>query len=186
LTIQYPLDGTLFPPGIAPATFRWRGGNEARLVAFAFADGSDPIRASCSERQWTPSDEQWETIKRRSVAEPAEVTIRGVTRGSQQKALSAAGISISTSQDDARGESSPAVLLSRFTSSDRAANIPEFVNADPGAIKRIRQRFVDDASYLRAGVLNARRGYHKVATREFRQALEMNPKNVEAYVSLAG
>ncbi len=513
LTIEYPLDGTLFPPDIAPATFRWRDGAEAWLVAVAFADGSDPIRASCSKRQWTPSDEQWETIKRRSVAEPAEVTIRGVTRGAEHKELSAAGISIGTSQDevgapifyrevnlpfvdavkdpshirwrfgavsskeqppivleklavcgnchsfsadgtvlgmdvdyandkgsymvdavkeeivldssniitwsdyrreegeltfgllsqvspdgrylvstvqdqsvfvprddlafsqlffpvkgilaiydrqtksfsplpgaddkrfvqsnptwspdgkeivfarskvhrlenlgerktvlldeeacpeflnegdtflfdlyripfnegkggraepiqgasgngmsnyfaqyspngkwivfckaksfmllqpdselylmpaeggdarrmrcntsrmnswhswspngkwmvfsskcnsahtqlflthvDERGESSPAVLLSRFTSSDRAANIPEFVNAKPNAIKRIRQRFVDDASYLRAGTLNARRGFHDVAAREFRQALEINPKNVEAYVALA-
>ena len=516
LTIQYPLDATLFPPDIAAPTFRWQDGNEASdawLVAVALADQSGPIRASCSDRHWTPSDEQWETIKLGSVGEPAEVTIWGVNRRAEQKVLSTATISISTSHDevgapifyrevnlpfidavkdpsrirwrfgtvaskeqppivleklavcgnchsfsadgavlgmdvdyandkgsymvdvvreeivldssniiswgdyrredgeptfgllsqvspdgryvastvqdrsvfvpkddlafsqlffpikgilviydrqtksftslpgaddkqfvqsnptwspdgkhivfarskvhrlknpggrktvlldkeacseflsegktflfdlyripfnegkggraepiegasrngmsnyfaryspdgkwivfckaktfmllqpdselfvmpaeggkarrmrcntsrmnswhswspngkwmvfsskcnsaytqlflthfDEQGESSPAVLLSRFTSPDRAANIPEFVNADPGAIKRIRQRFVDDASYLRAALLNARHGYHNAAIREFRQALQINPENVEVHVALA-
>ncbi len=85
---------------------------------------------------------------------------------------------------DDEGRTSPAVLLSRFTASDRAANIPEFVNAPLDAIRTIRQRFVDDASLVRAGLLNAQQGYHRDATREFRQALEMNPENVEAYVGL--
>jgi len=85
---------------------------------------------------------------------------------------------------DDEGRTSPAVLLSRFTASDRAANIPEFVNARPDAIRTIRQRFVDDASLVRAGLLNAQQGYHRDATREFRQALDINPKNAEAYVGL--
>ncbi len=50
---------------------------------------------------------------------------------------------------DDRGESTPAVLLSRFTARDRAANIPEFVNLKPEAIKHIAVNFLDDYSYAR-------------------------------------
>jgi len=85
---------------------------------------------------------------------------------------------------DDQGRTSPAVLLSRFTASDRAANIPEFVNVPPDAIRTIRQRFVDDASLVRAGLLNAQQHYHQDAVREFGQAVEINPKNVRAYVGL--
>jgi len=38
---------------------------------------------------------------------------------------------------DEEGRSTPPVLLSQFTASDRAANIPEFVNNKPTAIKKI-------------------------------------------------
>ena len=85
---------------------------------------------------------------------------------------------------DDEGRTSPAVLLSRFTASDRAANIPEFVNALPDAIRTIRQRFVDDASLVRAGLLNAQQDYHLDAMRDFRQALELNPNNVDGHVGL--
>ncbi|MFH1918332.1 MAG: hypothetical protein ABIP48_00380 [Planctomycetota bacterium] len=43
------------------------------------------------------------------------------------------------------------MVLSQFTAPDRAANIPEFVHPAAGAIKRIREQFVDDNSYRRAG-----------------------------------
>jgi len=42
------------------------------------------------------------------------------------------------------GESSPPVVLSRFTASDRAANIPEFVRVKPGAIRNIEPVFLDE------------------------------------------
>ncbi|MCP4451244.1 MAG: hypothetical protein GY809_07260, partial [Planctomycetes bacterium] len=44
---------------------------------------------------------------------------------------------------DEKGYSTPPVLLDHFTVPDRAANIPEFVNAHPGAIARIHARFLD-------------------------------------------
>ena len=43
---------------------------------------------------------------------------------------------------DEQGDSSPPILLSHLTAPGRAANIPEFVNADPNAIRRIREQFV--------------------------------------------
>jgi hypothetical protein len=47
---------------------------------------------------------------------------------------------------DEQGRSSPPVALDWFTSPGRAANIPEFVNAPPGAIRQVRQEFIE---YLR-------------------------------------
>ena len=78
---------------------------------------------------------------------------------------------------DEQGHSSPAVLLSRFTSQDRAANIPEFVNLQPNAIKTIHEEFVDDISFLRSGLSNARRGHHELALAAYRKALELNAQN---------
>lgn len=42
---------------------------------------------------------------------------------------------------DENGQDSPAVLLHNFSSPDRAANIPEFVNLESGALKIINARF---------------------------------------------
>lgn len=85
---------------------------------------------------------------------------------------------------DEQGNTSPAVLLSRFTSSDRAANIPEFVHRQAGAITRIHEKFVDDHSYLRAGVLNAKQGFYDAAAAAFQKALELNPNRQGAHASL--
>ncbi len=53
---------------------------------------------------------------------------------------------------DQQGHSSPPVVLSHFTVQDRAANIPEFVHPRFRQVKSIREQFVDDNSYARAGI----------------------------------
>ena len=52
---------------------------------------------------------------------------------------------------DQWGHSTPAVLLEHFTAPDLAANIPEFVNAESEAIRKIREQFLNDYSFVRAG-----------------------------------
>jgi tetratricopeptide (TPR) repeat protein/Tol biopolymer transport system component len=86
---------------------------------------------------------------------------------------------------DERGNSTPAILLDHFTAPDRAANIPEFVNALPSAITRIREQFLDDYSHLRAGMSFLKADDHEGAEREYREALELNSENVKAHVDLA-
>ncbi len=82
---------------------------------------------------------------------------------------------------DASGESTPAMVLDRFTSSDRAANIPEFVNATPGAIQRIHEQFIDDLSYTRAARAYVKAGDYAGTQRQCLKALELNPRNAEAH-----
>ena len=86
---------------------------------------------------------------------------------------------------DEQGNSSPAVLLERFTAPDRAANIPEFVNASPTAMKKIREQFVDDNSFVRAANELLKADDFEAAQQQVRKALELNPKNAEAHYVLA-
>jgi len=85
---------------------------------------------------------------------------------------------------DEQGRSSPAVLLEHFTAPDRAANIPEFVNTKPTAIKKIREEFLNDYSFVRAGNEFFKAGDADNAIQEYKNALELNPKNAEAHLKL--
>lgn len=85
---------------------------------------------------------------------------------------------------DEQGESSPPVLLAHFTAPDRAANIPEFVNAVPDAIGVIRERFIDDYSRARAAYVLENSGDLERAIAEYQKALEINPRNVHAHQRL--
>jgi tetratricopeptide (TPR) repeat protein len=85
---------------------------------------------------------------------------------------------------DEQGQSSPAVLLEHFTSSDRAANIPEFVNAGPMAIRKIREDFLDDYSFLRAASEFFKGNDFIGAERQCRKSLELNPKSAKAHAIL--
>ena len=80
---------------------------------------------------------------------------------------------------DETGDDSPPVLLERFTSPDRAANIPEFVRLPGDAIADIRESFLDPYSFLRAGMANENTGDHKGAERAFRRGLELAPEDPE-------
>ena len=80
---------------------------------------------------------------------------------------------------DETGESTPPVLLERFTGSDRAANIPEFVALPAEAIAQIKEQFLDAYSFLRAGMANERTGDYPGAVRSYQRGLDVAPGNVE-------
>ena len=86
---------------------------------------------------------------------------------------------------DEEGNSTPAVLLDHFTAPDRAANIPEFVNAETSAIKKISEQFLDDLSHFRAAMSFLKANDHEGAEKEYRKALKLNPENVLAHLDLA-
>lgn len=85
---------------------------------------------------------------------------------------------------DEDGNDSPPVLLERFTSPDRAANIPEFVRLPGDAITSIRENFLDPYSFLRAGLANQRTQDNTGAIRLFRRGLELAPNDPELHNAL--
>jgi len=85
---------------------------------------------------------------------------------------------------DEDGNSTPPVVLDRFTSKDRAANIPEFVPIAANAIAKIDEQFVDAYSFLRAGMANERSGNYVDAVKSYLRGLEVEPENVEILNSM--
>jgi tetratricopeptide (TPR) repeat protein len=85
---------------------------------------------------------------------------------------------------DEQGYSTPPALLEHFTVGDRAANIPEFVNAETSAIKKIREQFVDDVSYVRAATECLKGNDYDCAVRQSEKALALNPRNFDAHHNL--
>jgi tetratricopeptide (TPR) repeat protein len=76
---------------------------------------------------------------------------------------------------DERSKSSPPVLLANFTAPDRAANIPEFVNAPADAIQKINEQFLNDYSHVRAGFFAELSGDLDHGMAEYEKALAINP-----------
>ena len=85
---------------------------------------------------------------------------------------------------DEQGRSSPAIVLSHLSAKDRAVNIPEFVNLPPDAIKTIRENFLDEFSYLRAGSEAAKAGDLVTAERNYRKCLKLDPENIDGHCNL--
>jgi Flp pilus assembly protein TadD/Tol biopolymer transport system component len=127
ISIDYPLDGSIFPPGITPPTFLWRdAAADTWQIDIVFAGKSAPIhveakvermRTGVIDREsvsntnelpkltpqqaaswtWTPDNELWQAIQSHSVESPATVTITGYAN--TRGAVSQARISIVTSAD---------------------------------------------------------------------------------------
>jgi Flp pilus assembly protein TadD len=85
---------------------------------------------------------------------------------------------------DEDGQSTPPVVLERFTGADRAANIPEFVPLPAEAIAKIKEQFLDAYSFLRAGMANERTGNYPAAVKAYERGLAVEPDNVELLNSL--
>jgi tetratricopeptide (TPR) repeat protein len=103
LTISYPHHETVFPPEIIAPTFHWEdesSGSDAWLITIKFPDKKGRLNFLSRSPEWTPSDEEWETIKQRSRAKEAEVSILGVDPSDPKSILSGGRISIRTSQDE--------------------------------------------------------------------------------------
>ncbi|MFC1650215.1 tetratricopeptide repeat protein, partial [Candidatus Latescibacterota bacterium] len=85
---------------------------------------------------------------------------------------------------DENGMDTPPVLLSSFSSTDRARNIPEFVNIKPDGIKQINEAFVDYYSYARKGEKLIQFELFDGAEESFRTSIEMNPNFAKSHSNL--
>jgi Flp pilus assembly protein TadD len=127
ITMDYPLEGSVFPPEITAPNFLWHDptGTATRWqIEVSFAGRSDTIRVEvpgehlqvgtidpeagppieltpeqAATRTWRPDVATWEKIKRLSVKSPATVTISGFAASDPKAPVSAGRVHISTSAD---------------------------------------------------------------------------------------
>ena len=102
ITVEYPYAGSLFPADIIAPTFKWRDIIlEADLwkITVTFEDGKAPLEYRIDERQWRPSKEAWETIKKRSIEKRVTVRIRGFISEKPKTVVSEGAVEFGTSKD---------------------------------------------------------------------------------------
>lgn len=127
ITVDYPLNGSVFPPEITPPTFLWHDSTDTAkrwVVEIAFAGQPDRLRVEtlgaplqpgkidpqagpgleltaeqASTRTWKPDAGLWAKIKRSSVKSPASITIDGFADDDSKHPVSAGKVTISTSAD---------------------------------------------------------------------------------------
>lgn len=87
LALEYPLDGTVFPPEIPPPAFRWKDSDSRSdlwLVTMEFPDGRGRLNSFARQSGWRPETAVWEDIKKHSLVKPTTVTVVGVNRKRHQ------------------------------------------------------------------------------------------------------
>jgi Flp pilus assembly protein TadD len=129
LHIDYPLEGSIFPPEITPPTFLWhdRGSATLWVVEVSFKSNAPKLRIETSgpllqmgeldpragtgdevtpltpeqaaTHTWKPDAATWEKIKSGSVKHPASITIEGFVGESAERPVSIGRVDISTSVD---------------------------------------------------------------------------------------
>jgi tetratricopeptide (TPR) repeat protein len=129
LTIDIPVNGTIYPPDIIPPQFAWRDDNSTATVWRIEIDFGEHTRAvkvwsngekmqlapvdtnlkgyvppeltpeQAAAHTWRPDPKTWEEIKKHSVEQPASVTITGYATQKSNQPLSHAQATIQTSKD---------------------------------------------------------------------------------------
>jgi len=128
ITIDYPLENSIFPPEITAPTFLWRDSSEADhwVVEVSFQGRADKIRVNApgehwkvgevdpqsgmpdltrlpakeaATRTWKPDAATWAKIKSESVESPATIAITGFVGEDSTVAVSEAQVTIVTSRD---------------------------------------------------------------------------------------
>src|ERR1051325_1369114 len=102
LQINYPAEGTLFPPESVAPTFVWQDKSDGadRWNRVVRADtGVELLRDSVDVQRWKPSEESWKNIKARSSERDAEVSVAAINQTQPATILSSARVHIRRSKD---------------------------------------------------------------------------------------
>lgn len=99
LSIDYPLDETLFPPEIVPPTFKWSDTTPgvSRWQLILREHGAEKLQSfAAGEPHWQPATATWAQMKQASSTHPLHIAVTGLdVKGNT---LSAASVRISTSE----------------------------------------------------------------------------------------
>ncbi len=85
---------------------------------------------------------------------------------------------------DDEGKASPAILVPETTASNRAANIPEFMNADFDAMEKIEVPAVRHRRFFIQGTAHLERQEFEEAEAWLRKAVEADPDSTRVHVNL--
>jgi tetratricopeptide (TPR) repeat protein len=85
---------------------------------------------------------------------------------------------------DADGNDSPAILIDNATASNRAVNIPEFVNVPPDGLRQIGGPVIDYYRLVNGAAYLQKRGQFSEAAAKWKQVLELNPDDELAHRNL--
>jgi len=132
------------------------------------AEGGEPRRLGCnlsrmnSWHSWSP-DGRWLVFSSKSHSAYTQLYLSRINE---------------------QGQASPPVWLAHLVAPGWAANIPEFVALPPRGILKVREQFLDDYSYTRAGNELCKAGEADAAIEKFKLALALNPSNAMAHQRL--
>ena len=82
---------------------------------------------------------------------------------------------------DEQGNDTPAILIEDSTASNRAVNIPEFINIPPGGMLAIKPTVTGFYRHIVLGTDLLNQGQHQAAIAEFEQAVATDPEDFEAH-----
>ena len=102
ITVEYPLEGTLFPPDIIAPTFSWHDNMVAAdkwLISVSVSGNAPECKYTSDKNKWRPAREDWERLKSLSRDKTAVVVIRGFSARHPKTMLSGGQVSFSTSGD---------------------------------------------------------------------------------------
>lgn len=85
---------------------------------------------------------------------------------------------------DEDGNDSPAILVENATPSNRAVNIPEFVNIPPDGLRKIEVPAVESYRLADNAMALQQKGQYEASIAEWRKALKANPADASAHNSL--
>jgi tetratricopeptide (TPR) repeat protein len=86
---------------------------------------------------------------------------------------------------DSEGRDSPAILIEKATASNRAVNLPEFVNIPPGGLENIEVPAADFYRHFDRAWALGQKGEYEAAAAEWRTALEIDPADAKAQTNLS-
>ena len=86
---------------------------------------------------------------------------------------------------DENGNDTPAVLVDNSTAANRAVNLPEFVNIQPGGLEHIDAPATEFYRVFNDSIELMQKGKFEDAIPQWRKAVEMNPDDSRAHFNLA-
>ena len=102
LSIEYPRDGTLFPPEIIHPTFKWKDKTKHADSWLVVTDTDGRVEHTStflSDQKWKPDADKWDLMKQLSTDKEMRITVLGFKNKDPDKLLSGSSIHISTSKD---------------------------------------------------------------------------------------